>query len=324
MCVPWLCHPLPCFAVHLLRSNLQDDSNFDINIKDHLTGCTALHSACVGGNPAVIQHLLDCKADPSICADSLQTPLHHAATHGRDKAAAFLINVCSKEMGNDWDVDVKDINGCTPLHAAAARGHIKVVDILVGAGARLELGNFCGATALHYAASNGQKRVVQRLLRRKADAGIADQHGCTALHVAAFYGQDSVARLLLAAGAQADAIDVFGMSPLDTALACGNVAVCSVLQQDGGAAMHDYQEQRNEAPDLFEFSCVSSESEAKDLATALRWNKTLKELDLGGGQFGCVQYTSRGVLCKPICPRCLLLTCTTEVWYASGRPCSCV
>lgn len=207
--------------------------NFDVNVKDHLTGCTPLHAACAGGNPAVIQFLINRKADPAVCASALATPLHHAATNGKHKAAAFLINVCSKQS-EAWSVDVKDVNGCTPLHAAAARGHIKVVDVLIGAGAQVEVGNFCGATALHYAASHGQKTVVTRLLRRGVDVGVTDQNGCTGLHVAAFYGQDSVAKLLLDAGANKDVIDVFGMTPLDTASKCGNVAVCSLLEGNTG------------------------------------------------------------------------------------------
>mmetsp|Transcript_23121 Transcript_23121/g.75379 ORF Transcript_23121/g.75379 Transcript_23121/m.75379 type:complete len:392 (+) Transcript_23121:61-1236(+) len=104
--------------------------------------------------------------------------------------------------------DGTDVRHETLVHAAAARGHVKVLNALLAAGADKEAarspGSFgCGGdTPMHTAASRGQVKVVQALIDAGAnkDARLAGSLQ-TPLHQAAHSGHVKVVQLLCEAGA---------------------------------------------------------------------------------------------------------------------------
>jgi len=70
----------------------------------------------------------------------------------------------------DTLVDERDATQWTALHRAARAGQVGAVELLLGAGAALELRTDWGFSALHLASSYGQDGVVVALLRAGADA----------------------------------------------------------------------------------------------------------------------------------------------------------
>ena len=61
------------------------------------------------------------------------------------------------------DVDKTRVDGCTPLHAAAVKGHADVADLLIAAGANVNATSSNGKTALLLALARGHALVVQKL-----------------------------------------------------------------------------------------------------------------------------------------------------------------
>eukprot|EP00039_Didymoeca_costata_P009906 m.132223 g.132223 ORF g.132223 m.132223 type:complete len:1145 (-) comp14642_c1_seq2:276-3710(-) len=276
----------------LIEAGLASGTPYSLSERDESTGCTVLHIACLAGNSRVVEYLLQHGADLRAYTILHASPLHFAAYKGRDRAAKVLLNHAKKIFSeSEWSPDVRDEHGCTPLHVAASNGHAKMIDVLVQFNSKISIGNFVGATALHYATCSGHETSVRRLLRRKADPNETDQHKCTPLHCAAFYGHVSVARILLAHGADRLAQDKAGKTPLEISRIADNSEIfvlLSGISSDGSAstqASDDEGEEEN-APDLFEFSCVSNGKEASELARALKLNRTVKVLDLKGSNFG--------------------------------------
>ena len=60
---------------------------------------------------------------------------------------------------------------------AACSGHVAVAEMLIAAGAEVNLANNYGMTPLHWAARNGHLEVVQLLLRHGADKERKDKWG---------------------------------------------------------------------------------------------------------------------------------------------------
>eukprot|EP00756_Hemistasia_phaeocysticola_P053244 Hpha_TRINITY_DN28701_c0_g1::TRINITY_DN28701_c0_g1_i1::g.42413::m.42413 len=93
-----------------------------------------------------------------------------------------------------------------------------------------------GYYPLHYASSRGLVRVVVLLLNAGADPSAATPGGRTALHKAAFNGHTEVVRTLLASGALLNARDSDGLFPVHAAADRGHQEVVQLLEHTGPAA----------------------------------------------------------------------------------------
>ncbi|MEO5894173.1 MAG: ankyrin repeat domain-containing protein [Vicinamibacterales bacterium] len=95
-------------------------------------------------------------------------------------------------------VTARDESGETPLMSALYRGHMEMVDLLVDAGAPLDL---------FAAAATGRTDALERNLASFGDAvGSYAYDGWTPLHLAAFFGHTAAAERLLDAGADPKAV----------------------------------------------------------------------------------------------------------------------
>lgn len=110
-----------------------------------------------------------------------------------------------------------DENGETPLFAAAARGHVEIIELLLQHGASPNARCEGGGTPLLMAAAFGNTAAVQRLVAGGADVDDCDDQGVTATHFAINREHAEVVRLLLDLGAQPDLKDAAGRTALDVA-----------------------------------------------------------------------------------------------------------
>ncbi|KAG5367936.1 Ankyrin repeat-containing protein [Yarrowia sp. C11] len=102
--------------------------------------------------------------------------------------------------------EVKDqYTESTPLHYAAANGHIDVVKYLLGLvgenaeaqAALISAQNDSGNTALHWAALNGNLDIVKLLCEAKADPFVKNQSGQDVLYAAENFDKEEVIDYLL-------------------------------------------------------------------------------------------------------------------------------
>ncbi|KAF8608526.1 ankyrin, partial [Ceratobasidium sp. AG-I] len=130
--------------------------------------------------------------------------LHSAAATGN-------IGLVSFALANGQPTNAV-LDGVLPIHAAASGGNVRVVLMLIDAGADVNIGRLSrklgagggksagaaagathigtgGSTALHFAAANGHVDVLTLLLRCGADIEKTDKHGVTPLMLAENLGQ---------------------------------------------------------------------------------------------------------------------------------------
>lgn len=167
----------------------------DVNIQGR-RGYTGLYAACVARNYEVVHMLV---REPAIRVDIRSmdgsTPLYYCCSYG-------LLDVAKLLLEHGAGIDATDNNGWTALYISCLNGVTNVVKFLLERGARchLEVSN-SGWRPLHAAAYSGDVGCVEALLSYGAEIDCQDRNNRTPLFVAAMAGQVAVISLLLAAGA---------------------------------------------------------------------------------------------------------------------------
>jgi ankyrin repeat protein len=154
-------------------------------------GWTALTSAAAAGHAAIVTALLGAGADPRTRTETGQMPLHYhkgrahvieALLGGGGGGAADGSASHSGNGGGAGDsrmaaaattVSARDKAGITPLHRAAAPGHLEAVRALLLAGADVNAADRDGNTPLHLACEEGRADVALLLAENGATTAVA-------------------------------------------------------------------------------------------------------------------------------------------------------
>lgn len=152
------------------------------------------------------------------------------------------------EAGADFQILSPDLYARAPLHEAAIRGHcarhsgpwdgnVDAIDVLLHAGADINMQSKLGDTPLQSASATLHSGVVDALLRVGAAVNIPASDGTTALHSVSFAECDAASEhcrikivdTLLNPGAKVDALDERCRSPLRCAACKGHLEVVHKL-----------------------------------------------------------------------------------------------
>uniref|UniRef100_A0AAZ3PRJ7 Ankyrin repeat and SOCS box containing 16 n=1 Tax=Oncorhynchus tshawytscha TaxID=74940 RepID=A0AAZ3PRJ7_ONCTS len=180
-------------------------------------GSTALHDACIGGHDSCVQLLLAHGADPDLLAEDGSAPLH----------LCIIWQVAAGDGGAEVNVLTSETK-ITPLHVVARRGLEEHVKLFLSHGADVSARNRegrppeCSLWWAERPAEVGRYlRVVQMLLGAGADHCTAGRKHHTPLHNACSNCSPRIAEIVLQHGAKADMQNCAGYTPMDCLLQVG-------------------------------------------------------------------------------------------------------
>ncbi|KAM9304465.1 protein phosphatase 1 regulatory subunit 16A [Morus bassanus] len=202
-----------------------------------------------------VRQFLRSGVSPDLCNEDGLTALHQCCIDDYGDVVTALL-----EAGAD--VNARDSELWTPLHAAATCGHLRLVQLLIQSGADLLAVNSDGnmpydlcedevtldrieaamaergitqekIEEARAAAERGMVREIRQLVRAGADLDAPQGRGATLLHIAAANGYAEAAELLLEHRAGVDARDEDGWEPLHAAACWGQVRLVELLVAHG-------------------------------------------------------------------------------------------
>lgn len=190
--------------------------------------CDALEQAAAGDEPSAAESFLQTNAHLINCRDSRGwTPLHHAAFKGRITMIQLLV-------AHGAGLEATDKDGATPLHVAASAGDPDAIEALLKAGARIDALDRRANTPLQDAAGADSVPAVEALLRHHASIDKrCNFSNYTPLLGAARRGDTDIAIVLIEHGANLEARDEDGFTPLSTAAWAGRTDTVAALLDAG-------------------------------------------------------------------------------------------
>ena len=103
--------------------------------------------------------------------------IHEAAEDGN-------IEAVKQHLAAGSDLNVKDVNGRTPLHFSAIEGHKDVAKILISAGVEVNAKDTTKWAPLHDAVVNSNMEIAKLLINNGASVNTRDSLGFTPLDLA--------------------------------------------------------------------------------------------------------------------------------------------
>ncbi|TRY64732.1 hypothetical protein DNTS_017789 [Danionella cerebrum] len=183
------------------RNDLQEGAN--VNACDSELW-TPLHAAATCGHTDLVQMLIEAGADLLAVNADGNMPYDLC----EDEATLELIEMIMAEQG----ITQEKIDECR-----GAKERVMLSDLreMVASEADLNVKDGQGASLLHVAAANGYMSVGELLLEHRLSPDARDADGWTPLHAAACWGQMQMVELLVANGASLNAKSELDETPLD-------------------------------------------------------------------------------------------------------------
>lgn len=173
----------------------------------------------------ILQILVDAKVNINIKDINGDTPLFWAVTHNDFQSAKLLVK-------GGAELNEQDEYGFTFLHDAVDKGYNEIAYAFIHEPAiKLDLQDKLGRTPLCIAVIKNRPQIIQELIQAKADLTIQDNRGFTPLMEAAVQNRLEIVDMLIKAGANLNTRNLNGYTPLCMAVLCNNKDVVKKLIQ---------------------------------------------------------------------------------------------
>jgi len=210
-----------------VRLFLEKGYDADATLKTISGEISVLCAACMGGDPSVVEILLDNRAviNP-YNSNEIVAPLYQASEFGHEEVVRLL-------LGSGANASAQGGQYYTALQAASRIPHVKIVQLLIDNGADVHAQGGKFHSALHAASAAGSIEIVQLLIERGADVNAQGGYCGNALQAALARSSWDIAQLLIEKGANVNAQGGKYGNALQAASFAGSMEIVQLLIEKG-------------------------------------------------------------------------------------------
>jgi ankyrin repeat protein len=181
----------------------------NVNATD-VCGQTPVFKACANGNTKILALLAKNGASLTKKDRSGNAPIHEACRYNQVEVVRYLL-----DNGEKVTTPMDDPLGLLPLHVACFWGSTDVARLLIKEyKANLEVKTIQGKTPLFYACGGDHLELADYLLKRYADINTRDANNETPAHYTFQSGTFEACEFLIHQGANMQALNDVGQTPL--------------------------------------------------------------------------------------------------------------
>lgn len=195
-------------------------------------GHNALHYATQGGHiDVVVQLVQQMGLDVNSLDAEHGTPLHGACLKGFLPVVEYLVDTAGA------DINLKTTQGVSVLHRACDGGNVEVLEYLCDKGMVPSERDVEKRTPLHYAAYRGHIHIIEWILDNFENSELilksSNMRGSNCLHIACQKGQFKLAKYLVAHGVPINGQNNTGNTPFHFACENGHIKLAKWLSENG-------------------------------------------------------------------------------------------
>ncbi|GAB1600935.1 hypothetical protein Ahia01_000371700 [Argonauta hians] len=151
------------------------------------------------------------------------TLLQEAVTQAHVEMVKFFLEQDKRNLNDQND------DGKTALHIASRAGQETIVELLLAAGAQVDIQCLDNTTALHLAMWKNKEAVVGRLIAAGADPNLRDQDHWVPLHWGVHNGSFELVKQLVNCGAKTNVVSKVLMTPLTLSVVKRHLSITRYL-----------------------------------------------------------------------------------------------